>query len=152
LLVASAKRNSGKCGGLEFGYRASLLLPLFANDFSTLIPVSGDCQDSNFCAFCMDNFCVECKDGYDMGGEWVCIDCLRKQGGLLDLLKSEQNEAEGNMCANCFLSEDDMEGVTLKRCANCKTTKYCSRACQKAHWKEHRDQCHCVSEKKIGAN
>jgi len=55
---------------------------------------------------------------------WGCTDCLR-QRGLLDVIKSEKNEEEGNFCANCFFSEDDMEGVTLKQCSNCKSVKYC---------------------------
>jgi hypothetical protein len=57
-----------------------------------------------------------CKEGsfVAMVG-WLCIDC---------------NEEEEDACANCFLSEDDMDGVSLKKCSRCETVKYCSCACQ----------------------
>ena len=39
-------------------------------------------------------------------------------------------------CANCGLKVDEM-----KRCADCGQVKYCSRDCQKKHWKIHKLDC-----------
>lgn len=40
-------------------------------------------------------------------------------------------------CANC----GGPGHPTLQSCGACKQTKYCSRACQKSHWKTHKLQC-----------
>jgi len=45
-----------------------------------------------------------------------------------------------NKCAQCDKTKSD-SGNNLKCCAKCKTTKYCSRECQKAHWKKHKKDC-----------
>ncbi|KAK4500212.1 hypothetical protein PRZ48_008398 [Zasmidium cellare] len=39
-------------------------------------------------------------------------------------------------CSNCWTASTD-----LKRCARCKTTAYCNRDCQHAHWKTHKEAC-----------
>ncbi|KAL6856773.1 hypothetical protein J3F83DRAFT_751768 [Trichoderma novae-zelandiae] len=41
-------------------------------------------------------------------------------------------------CQNCSKTQSE---VTLKKCAKCQTTPYCSRDCQKADWKKHRKVC-----------
>ncbi|KAH7323255.1 hypothetical protein B0I35DRAFT_450352 [Stachybotrys elegans] len=43
-----------------------------------------------------------------------------------------------SVCTTCKKPEGD---VSLKRCAKCHTTPYCSRECQKADWKQHRRTC-----------
>ncbi|KAL1849030.1 hypothetical protein Plec18170_007689 [Paecilomyces lecythidis] len=43
-------------------------------------------------------------------------------------------------CSACKKAEP-AEQQTLKRCARCQTTLYCSRECQKAHWKTHKISC-----------
>ena len=35
----------------------------------------------------------------------------------------------------------DRSRETFKACARCRTTRYCSRACQKAHWSIHKKYC-----------
>lgn len=39
-------------------------------------------------------------------------------------------------CTNCGQSSDQM-----KKCAGCGKTRYCSRSCQKHHWKQHKPDC-----------
>ncbi|TFB01188.1 hypothetical protein CCMA1212_007030 [Trichoderma ghanense] len=41
-------------------------------------------------------------------------------------------------CQNCSKTQPE---VTLKKCAKCQSTLYCSRDCQKADWKKHRKDC-----------
>ncbi|KAJ7209446.1 hypothetical protein B0H12DRAFT_1157890 [Mycena haematopus] len=40
------------------------------------------------------------------------------------------------MCENCTVRR-----VDLRRCAGCGVVRYCSRECQKAHWKTHKVDC-----------
>ena len=40
-------------------------------------------------------------------------------------------------CNFCHIPSKD-----LKKCANCGQVRYCSRECQKKHWKEHKTDCH----------
>ncbi|KAJ6587642.1 hypothetical protein DFH09DRAFT_1141503 [Mycena vulgaris] len=40
------------------------------------------------------------------------------------------------MCENCGVKRKD-----LRRCAGCDHIRYCSKACQKAHWKKHKPHC-----------
>jgi len=45
-------------------------------------------------------------------------------------------------CSNKRCTLDDFTAVVLKRCARCKSSSYCSKECQKIHWKEsHSKQC-----------
>ena len=45
-------------------------------------------------------------------------------------------------CCICF-KVDSEEGVTVRKCDNCKMYHYCSVECQRTHWKEgeHRNEC-----------
>ncbi|KAK7050701.1 MYND-type domain-containing protein, partial [Favolaschia claudopus] len=40
------------------------------------------------------------------------------------------------ICENCTARRID-----LRRCAGCAVVRYCSKECQKAHWKEHKPYC-----------
>ena len=50
-----------------------------------------------------------------------------QEAGLMDI-----------MCARCG-SIEDLE--KFKKCGRCENVCYCSRECQKAHWKEHKKEC-----------
>jgi hypothetical protein len=43
---------------------------------------------------------------------------------------------KAQLCASC-----NTLGGGLKHCARCQITHYCNRACQQAHWKEHKPDC-----------
>ena len=40
-----------------------------------------------------------------------------------------------NECYNCWKEGD------MKRCTGCQHAMYCSKTCQKAHWKKHKQNC-----------
>lgn len=45
------------------------------------------------------------------------------------------------VCANCLRTESE-EGKGLKSCSKCLLTFYCSKECQKDHWKSaHKKEC-----------
>ncbi|KAI9141644.1 hypothetical protein BKA69DRAFT_386027 [Paraphysoderma sedebokerense] len=43
-------------------------------------------------------------------------------------------------CAKCGKPKCD-NGKSLKSCSRCLMTMYCSRDCQKNHWREHKKDC-----------
>jgi ankyrin repeat protein len=45
------------------------------------------------------------------------------------------------ICGWCRASGDQEKGVVLRFCSECKNAAYCSAACQKKHWKEHKPAC-----------
>jgi mitochondrial splicing suppressor protein 51 len=53
------------------------------------------------------------------------------------------SEPKGRVCDNCGKQEPSNPSPeqTLKRCARCRTSIYCSRSCQRVHWKSHKRNC-----------
>ena len=51
---------------------------------------------------------------------------------------ADRDNKEGH-CAKC--AKTAASGIDLKHCAKCRTTRYCSRDCQKADWKTHKKAC-----------
>ncbi|MCJ1331862.1 hypothetical protein MMC10_008554 [Thelotrema lepadinum] len=50
------------------------------------------------------------------------------------------NNSEEPKCAKCSKPQSQL-AEQLKRCAECQTTRYCSRDCQRADWKAHKKCC-----------
>ncbi|KAF3765395.1 hypothetical protein M406DRAFT_289588 [Cryphonectria parasitica EP155] len=50
-------------------------------------------------------------------------------------------------CRNCGTSEEDKDGVVLKKCVRCLKARYCSVECQKKDWKKHRMECEEVGDR-----
>ena len=128
-------------------FPSNYLLKIKNMPFLFFLLLSSECEpDYNTCMFCNQDFCADCKGGSffasscRQGCGWACVDCLQRANSTS---RSKTNEEEDS-CANCFISEDDMDNVNLKQCAGCRTVKYCSRSCQKADWKEHRNICKAV--------
>lgn len=48
-------------------------------------------------------------------------------------------------CSGC-----DNVGANFKVCSKCKTVKYCSAACQKEHWPQHKKDCRVISLNFLG--
>jgi len=53
-------------------------------------------------------------------------------------------------CAGCGAAKPDA-ATAFKFCAACKAVMYCSRECQKAHWKKHKRECAALSSAGAGA-
>ena len=41
----------------------------------------------------------------------------------------------------CFLCGKEGRSPPLRRCSQCEIAYYCSKTCQKGHWKKHKDAC-----------
>lgn len=79
----------------------------------------------------------------------ISVVCLETNNMLtrkfsIDYLKTSLMEAvipfdidmEFNACQTCKKKD-----IKLSRCASCGLVKYCSKECQRANWKEHKDIC-----------
>ena len=62
----------------------------------------------------------------------------QKRANIGDLSSST---AVQMICAKCLKNVNGK-----KRCKRCQSASYCSRECQKEHWKEHRSKCRTISE------
>jgi len=57
--------------------------------------------------------------------------------------KKKSSAPKGPICGNCLIPEDGSVARKLSACARCGLVAYCSRDCQKAHWKANHKQ-HCI--------
>ena len=53
----------------------------------------------------------------------------------------EKYVSQLKICIDCGTKEDEEEGITMKSCAACGRKLYCSKECQKVHWKKHKKLC-----------
>ena len=69
--------------------------------------------------------------------------CLNPSGHTLhSLARSVSTKYPAG--ATCGLNEPIDGGVTFVQCAGCRRTRYCTRACQKTDWKNHRVLCEAI--------
>ena len=83
----------------------------------------------NFNRIRYTGICIGCSIGFAGSGQ------VELESGRTLALKPE-NVAARNHCAGCGAQEEDQK---FQLCNGCKLVRYCSRDCQKAHWKkEHK--------------
>ena len=71
----------------------------------------------------------------DSQGQPECWNPPVQEGSGATLFRGDTD-----MCARCGATEG-AGGSKLKVCARCRAVRYCSAACQKAHWSAHRRVC-----------
>ena len=54
-------------------------------------------------------------------------------------------DKNNDVCHKCHKKE-----IKLQKCAKCKCAMYCSRKCQKDHWKHHKKQCKLIVQQTEG--
>ena len=62
---------------------------------------------------------------------------------------------QSDECAQCGFninSDDSVERRNLLRCSACKSTYYCNKECQEAHWEIHKAECSTIKTNKTHAN
>ena len=71
----------------------------------------------------------------------------RAELGMAELFRHDAEASTGlletitnkNKCASCGVMKNDE--MRFYKCARCKATHYCSKECQKDHWKSHKKEC-----------
>ncbi|KAL2544544.1 ubiquitin carboxyl-terminal hydrolase 18-like [Forsythia ovata] len=69
--------------------------------------------------------------------KYFVVDSNSESDYSFDRNKEKMAAAGGGAADLCVVCER----ITKKQCARCKMVKYCSEACQKSHWSEHKKKC-----------
>ncbi|TRM67702.1 hypothetical protein BD626DRAFT_104873 [Schizophyllum amplum] len=72
-------------------------------------------------------------------GPLYAVPYLEPVGTLLKQTMRRGGDGGLETCAACGMPQEK-----LMSCGRCKTTKYCSQACQRVHWKKHKTTCNAV--------
>lgn len=87
------------------------------------------CDKQNYCS-------LECQTA-----DWKThkTSCTKEKGGAENI--AEHNDNSSPICAHCRSKS------TSRVCKNCSAVFYCSKSCQKSHWKKHKTSCKARSGK-----
>ena len=64
---------------------------------------------------------------------------------MAEKAKKKNSAPDGKICGNCLKSEGSAGAPKLSACARCGLVVYCSRDCQRAHWRANHKQ-HCIAK------
>lgn len=71
----------------------------------------------------------------------MCLKKLETNGQGNDAGTAQGSSATNEPgCATCCAGTTS-DGSALLRCGQCKAVRYCSKACQRSGWKEHKKTC-----------
>lgn len=83
--------------------------------------------------------------------EWLdFVDSLARAGAFLMRDGSNPAIIGGSVCSQCEKTRSELGLNALLVCARCQLTYFCSDACQRAAWKEHKKVCRRPGEFKPG--
>lgn len=139
MFVEIVPRKRGKnvgCSKDSFLYDFRNRKSLAENQISGLCQ---KCQDKTFMVSSQD-----IKEGKIAKKMFKGTKYARDIGGKVTReLKVKKNKAvkSENVCWNCGK-------FGKKKCGNCRVAKYCSKECQRVHWKEHKPICRKVTKTK----
>lgn len=97
--------------------------------------------------------CAACIADFNEEKNKINIPVISNVGSVLE--EPKRLRCSNNGCAVRQLDrqeEEFREFCVLKRCTGCRQVNYCSKACQKEHWKLHQSDCkrvksdHCVPD------
>ena len=78
------------------------------------------------------------------------LSLAEEQAILLEVLEeagidNDDDLGDAGECANCH--RQPVKGIEIKKCTRCRTTRYCSKECQKKDWSFHRFACDLVAKR-----
>jgi hypothetical protein len=77
----------------------------------------------------------------DGGQGMLVIDVDQVKEHIKEKKKEESGAAEDDVKQPCWTCAVELPSDDAKCCSRCEVAVYCSRACQKVDWKEHKKQC-----------